>query len=135
MPEFDPTPAEINQTENVATVPIPPLPVTVVDPIPVRDMPAVSSGWQAYDVPLTTSPAVRVLGRDPRRKRALIVAVDLAGTTGRMQLGGTQAEAGSDRATIWPINTPLEITGSDEVWASARTAVITVSVINEQWAQ
>ena len=123
-------------------VPMRPIPVALHgDPIVrVRELPTVLGAWSRYDL-LVNAAALPVLGRDPRRKRAVLMAVNTAGTPSSVILGGTQAEASSDRGFLMSVTansnvTPvqIEITHTSEVWASALTANITLSVLNEQWA-
>lgn len=137
-----PSPAEIEQADlEHEPFPMRPIPVDLTDQVlRVRDMPTVVGSWSRYDL-LTTNPPIMVLGADPRRRRAVLFAVNTAGTPSSVVLGATQAEAGSDRGFLMSVTansnvTPvqIEITHTSEVWASALTANITLSVLNEQWS-
>lgn len=142
--ESDPTPPEILQDEVTDPSKVfKPLPVTVVDPAPVRLMPTKVAGWARYDLAVGT--ATRILSDDTRRKRAVISVWDTAGASDGAILSGTQAGATSDRGFLLGLTGPniaagntgpsiMEYTASDEVYASALTAACTVSVLNEQWA-
>lgn len=127
---------DILQSDDAHEVPIPPLPVTLVTPSNVILLPAHSGGWRQY--PLSTTVPVRILGRDPRRKRAVIMGWSTADATTGIQLADGQALAASDRAFILPMvlkaSLDLEVTSVDEVWAMALGAACTVSVLNEHWA-
>lgn len=145
--DVSPDPPDIVQADDTPDYEREPLPLR---PIPVcldgdpvvrtREMPAVSGGWSRYDLALN-APAVMVLARDPRRKRAVLAAANTAGTPSSVGLGSTQAEAMSDRAFLLTVTansnvTPhdLEVTHTGEVWAAAVTASVVLSVLNEQWA-
>lgn len=140
--ETDPTPPEINQDEVTTPAPLPPLPVTVCDPAPVRLMPARASGWARYA--LAVGVATRVLSEDMRRKRAVLHVTDTAGASDGAIIGGTQALAGSANGFLLGLPGPgiaagnvsviMEYTGTDEVWASASVAACFLNVLNEQWA-
>lgn len=142
--ETDPTPPEILQDEVTAPAPLPPLPTTVVDPVRIQNVPAKAAGWFTFDLAVGT--ATRILGEDPRRKRAVICVWDTAGASDGAILGGSQAAAVSDRGFVLGLvganiaagnvgPSMIEYTALDEVWASAKTAPCTASVLNEQWAQ
>lgn len=137
-------PADVVQTIDDEIAAVPPLPVTVTDPARVILMPAKSSGWT--QIPLTTTAAVKILDRDPRRKRAVLSLFDTGGTSDGAVLGSTQAEAGSPYGFLLPLMGPniaagnvasaamMEITAVDEVWAQAQAAACIVSIYNEQWS-
>ena len=142
--ETDPRPAEILQDEvtDPSTL-FKPLPVTVVDPAPVRPMPTKVAGWIRYD--LAVGAATRILSEDLRRKRAVISVWDTAGASDGAVIGGSASVATSDRGFLLGLSGPniaagntgpsiIEYTASDEVYASALTAACVVSVLNEQWA-
>lgn len=136
----DPAPSEIVQDLVDAPAAVPPLPVVAAEPLNVRELPSRQSGLQCYD--LTTSLAVQVLGRDPRRKRAVIMGFTTQATCRGARLGPTQAGATSGYAALFPAALAaggfpaiLELGSEDELWAIADTQTCTLSVINEQWAE
>ena len=142
MPDVEPDDATVAQEE------APPglgcIPVTVEGPVRSVELPAKSSGSRRYGV--TTTEAFRVLGRDPRRKRALIQCSDATGASHGLFHGATANEvtppadyaarlamtnAGAGLPAASPV---LEITSTDELWVLADTAACDVSVTSEQWA-
>lgn len=142
--EFDQAPADINQAVDDQVANVPPILVTLSDAARVVEMPARSTGYRTYD--LSTTVPTRVLDYDPRRKRAVVSIFDTGGTSAGARIGptggATTAPAGS---FLYPLpgpgiaagnvtNSPLEITGMEEVWALAVDAACTCSVLNEQWA-
>lgn len=129
-----PEPDDIVGAEVGHQVNIPPLPVKVDGPVRVVSPPTRSAGWRSYD--LSTTVAVKILGRDPRRRRAVIIAHN--SVTGTAKLGETAAQALSDQAFILPVGLgsltdycTIEYTSTDEVWASGS---VDLSVLNEQWS-
>ena len=137
VPELDTDVSEIIQTQSEVVLPT--IGVRVEEPAPVQIMPALFGAWRRHDL-LLGGAAIQVLGHDPRRRRALLLAVNTAGTPSSVGLGSTQAQAGSDRAFLLSVTansnvTPvqLEITHVGEVWAAAVTANITLSVLDEHW--
>jgi hypothetical protein len=144
IPNLDEHPATIVQEELDIGAAAEPLRVVTINPVQVQVVPARAAGFFQYS--LTTTAAVRVLERDPRRKRAVLIAHDNtdAGTAHGVFLGGSQAEALSPYAFelgfitrgtgLGASSGPMEITAIDEVWASAAIADCILSVMNEQWA-
>lgn len=141
--QFDHAPADIVQAVDDVTANVPPLAVTVTDPARVILMPAQSAGMRQFT--LSTTVPVKVLDRDPRRKRAVVTLFDTGGTSDGARLAGTQAATGGPTSFLLPLagpgiaagnvaSGPLEITSMDEVWALAQTAACTLSVLSEQWA-
>lgn len=121
FPEFNPTVDQTLQVEEPEKVP--PIPVTVTDPAQVRVLPAKTASFDSYDL---TQVAVKILGRDPRRKRAIISTDPVT----FIRLGATQAQAMSAGATVIG---NFELTTLDEVWAYT-TKDTTIGVITEIWA-
>lgn len=141
MESIDRTPevAEILQDVDVAEQAVPPLPVVVAAPAPVKLLPGIAAGMLSYD--LVTTAAVQILSRDPRRKRAVLVGFTAQATCRGARLGPTPAGASFDRAFLFAsalaaggFPACIEYTSTDELWAVADTQVCTVSVLNEQWA-
>lgn len=140
---FDPTPADIGQTEAGHLAPLPPIPVTAVDPVRVQTLPSRQGGFIRRTLAVGT--AVRILDTDPRRRRAVLLVFDTAGASDGAILGTTQAQAVSALSFLLPLpgpniaasnvsSVPFEITSTGELWASAAVAVCDISVMNEQWA-
>lgn len=144
IPEFDQSPGDILQEQESYEIKTAPIETVICEPVRVLQLPARSGGFRSYD--LTSTQAVRVLDRDPRRKRAVLQVFDTAGVSTGARLGGTQAEGLSENAYLLGLPGPgiaagnvigatLEITNMDEVWASAVGEACTLSVLNEQWAE
>lgn len=136
----DPAPSEIVQDLTDHPADVPPLPIVAAEPLNVREVPSRAAGWQSYD--LTTTLAVQILSRDPRRKRAVITGFTAQATCKGARMGPTQAGATSGYAFLFPsalaaggFPAILELGSEDELWAIADTQVCTISVINEQWAE
>lgn len=121
---------------------IPPLRITAADPLRTLALPAESGG--ALNRDLATTGATKILDRDPRRKRAVIVLFDTGGTSDGAFIGGTQAEANSDLGFLLPLFGPniaggnvasiaFEVTSMEELWARAFTAACKCSVWIERW--
>lgn len=145
VPDFEPEPGEILQEEEVEELHV--IPVTVVDPVRSQLMPAKLGGFRSFEV--GTTQAVQILGRDPRRKRAVITIHDNtdAGTAHGVYLGTTQSGANTTYGFLLPFNIrgtglgagggPLELTTMDEIWALTEdtgNGKVIVSVLSEQWA-
>lgn len=144
--EIEPDDATVEQEE------APPglgcIPVTVEGPVRSVELPAKGNGSRRY--PVGTTQPVRILGRDPRRKRATVQVYDATGATRGIFHGATETElTPTDGATApafaarlaatGPASAPvaselLVITSLDELWVIADTAACEVSVISEQWA-
>lgn len=103
-------------------VPIPAVPVNVIGPVTVHQLPARSG--PAFAQPLTTD-FQRVLSVDLKRARANLIG------SAAWQYSRTGA-AGS--GVPWPIAVPLVIEHGDSVYARVTTETATLSVITEVWA-
>lgn len=83
-------------------------------------------------VALLAAPAspIRVLQANHRRARTVLLA-----TGGSMRFAFNAASKESpDRMALWPAGVPYVHLGDDEVWVSADTTAITVTVIAGHWA-
>lgn len=113
-------------------MPMTPIPVVVEGTVRMQELPSpvVVVAQVFCDSSGGTIAAQRVLGEDPRRKKATIVATDQS-----VRIGTSQKQTQSpDTCAIWPKNVPVEISGKTEIWVAADTATTRVSVIAEQWA-
>src|SRR5262245_10723935 len=105
------------------------IPVEVVGPVRIDDLPSRSGGITSRQV--TVTPVRALLPNDPRRKTATILAV-----SGDIRLGHTQNEAMSAGAgATWPQSVPFLYTASDELWAAGLLTTVEVSVIVEHWSR
>lgn len=140
----EPDDATVEQVEHAG--PLTTIPVCVEGPTTTRELPAKASGYRRVTVGTTTP--LRVLGRDPRRKRAVLQVYDAMGATHGVMIGTTinevappasfaarlavSAPATAGAAVASPL---LELTSLDELWLLADTAACDVTVISEQWAE
>lgn len=124
-PELDETPETIVQADADETAAVPPLPVTTVDPVQTRELPAKHTAYFTVGS-VGTAAGVRLVPHDPRRKSVTVLALDQD-----VVLGGTQAAALS--GAQWPANVPFVSTSVGEMWATSVTATTDVSVIAEYW--
>lgn len=120
------------------------LPVVVETPVRTQQLPARAAGYRRVTVG-TTEP-LRVLGRDPRRRRVLVQVYDATGTTHGAFYGTTRNEVTPPAAFAArlgvtlpaggiPVASPvIELTSMDELWVLADTAACDVTVAAEQWA-
>lgn len=142
-PELEPTDAEVVQEE--AAPGLTTIPVCVEGPVRVHQLPARASGYRRVTV--GTSTPLRVLGRDPRRRRVLLQAFDADGATQGVFYGATAMEVTPPAAFAARLAVPgpaasgatvaspvLELTGVDELWVLADTAQCELTVTAEQWA-
>jgi len=124
-PEFDNPPGEILQEQPEPHTPEIPVVVTrIEDPVRSQDLPARSG--PCYTAQVDTA-GQKILGRDPRRSRATVIAL-----TQDIRLGTTQANARA--GAMIPAVVPFVLGAMDEYWAAAVTGTTEVSVITEQWA-
>lgn len=121
--DFDQEPEDILQ-ETDGAYDIKAVPVCVEDSVRVQELPARSGACYSTVVDTTGG---RILGRDPRRKSATILAI-----TEDVRLGTTQANA-INGARV-PAVVPFVISHIDEVWAASVQNTTEVSIITEQWA-
>lgn len=142
-PDLEPDDATVVQEEGMPGLTT--IPVCVEGPVRTQALPARAAGYRRVTV-TTTSPQ-RVLGRDPRRRRALVQVYDATGATHGVMLGATlnettppaamaarlavAAPAAGGTAVASPV---LELTSTDELWVVADTAACELTVIAEQWA-
>lgn len=119
------------------------VPVTLDQAADVRTLPSRSAGFHTYQ--LDTAAPTRILGHDPRRKRATIIVADKNGASRGAALGSKPGEALESWGANLPLygpttvstaytHPPIEIHATGEVWAIACGATCTLTVINEQWA-
>lgn len=74
-----------------------------------------------------------ILGKDPRRKRAVIVSSDNPFYYSTAQ----QARPSTASACLWPANVPMELRNGDQVWcayASGANNLSTLGVVVELYA-
>ncbi|NUT27684.1 MAG: hypothetical protein HOV84_17470 [Streptomyces sp.] len=123
VPEFDQEPGDILQEQDVYAKAIP---VCLDEPVRTQELP--SRAGACYTVGAVNATAgQRILGRDPRRKSATIIAL-----AQDIRIGTTQANALAG-ARI-PAVVPFVIATTDEYWAASVTSTTDISVITEQWA-
>lgn len=107
------------------------IPVTVDGPVMTEERASTFGGISTETaVASGASNARQILRPDPRRRKALVIAL-----TQDMRVGASQAAAESTGG-VWPKGTPLPLTSRSELWASCATAGQTtdITVIVERWA-
>lgn len=142
-PSIEPSDADVVQEES--PVPLQTVPVQVMGPTRTVELPAKTGGLRR--VVLDTATPQKILGRDPRRKRAVVQVYTAAGAIGTSQgafLGNSRNECtppagfafrlGLTVGTTQVASHLLEITSQDEVWAIADTQACEISVSAELWA-
>lgn len=102
------------------------IPVTIAEPVESRELP--SKRIAPRTVPLLTNAASQLLSRDPRRKRATLIA-----RTGDIRIGANQSQAQLNGGWL-PDLTFITIATEAEVWGIADTVATDVTVIEEYWA-
>lgn len=146
-PVTEPDDATVEQEEVAPSLTC--IPVVVEGPVRIQELPAKAAGYRRV-VASTTEPK-KVLGRDPRRRRMVLQVYDAAGATHGVFYGASRTEvAPGDNGAAppyaarlgvtlpaggVPVASPLlELTGMDELWVLADTAVCDLSIAAEQWA-
>lgn len=121
-----PTVPEVVQSEQTDE---PTVPVRVEGPVRVQQLPAAHGSHFAVTFDDATT-AVKVLGRNPLRKRVL-----LAAKTGDVWVGtGKAATEKNDAFLLISTSPPIEITHMDELWARPDSnAAAVLSVVLELW--
>lgn len=143
IPEFDQTPGDILQEQESYEIKTVPIETVICEPVRTQLLPARSGGWATFA--LSTSQAIQIMQRDPRRKRAIVIVADSTGQSRGATLGATQAQAQENVGFNIPlygtnissafVHPPVELTSMDEVWAIADgSAACKISVMIEQWA-
>lgn len=123
--ETNPDAAEVFQREDE-----PGHPAVLVEhngPLGVIDLPARVGVMVSYQLGVLTQP---LLGADPRRKSALIIAENDA-----IFVGTTAARVTDGSCSKWPAGVPLPVTHIDALYARAAVAGTLISIISEQWTR
>lgn len=128
MTERDPTQEELDQREPADLQAVP---VRIEGPVRSQQLPAQT--WAAKTIELTDDETIRVLNRDPRRKRAYLLSNDGATWIGASQAGTLNVgfrlpDGGLD-------GLGLELTHSEEVWAVADGNTSNLRMVVEYWAE
>jgi hypothetical protein len=120
---------EVEQREGIGEFPILAVPVHLDGPAQVQQLPPRTSVLRSLAV--TNAGAVELLAKDPRRARAVIIAVGDGIVLGLDSNGAASTGFGFR----WPAGLPLEVRGWSRVMVSAQTgAGAVVSVLAESWA-
>lgn len=121
---------DVVQAEEVYD-PTRPINVTVCGPTEVRELPAVRSGYRT-ETGAGTAVGVRLLGFEPKRKGAVIIALTQDIYISNSQAGAQSAGSGAARI---PALVPFPVSHLDEVWACAVSGATDISVITEYWTE
>lgn len=113
---------------------LPAVPVEHRGPIQTQELPARTGAARSFtSIGPNASDAVKVLDRNLRRKRALIVAKDQD-----VHIAYSMEEIQASTAAVWLQDIALEITHTEEVWVRSAAGVGTstfVSVFEENWTR
>lgn len=118
--------ADLEQRDELDTLPIPTVPVRIDGPVPVQVLPTISSGSRNYTVALA---AVRIGNADTRRASFTIVSLDE-----NFYYGTDQATVERAYGALWPALVPLVLTHRDQVYVAAFQNTTVISVVSENWA-
>jgi hypothetical protein len=121
----EPTAQEVEQSEYADLPSV--VPVKVETPVRVQDLPAPNVAFNQITIPNGTS--AKVLLRNLKRRRAF-----MRGLGNQLWLGATQQQAQSKTGFQLSAQVQIEMFHGNEVWAFADTADVTLSVMEEFWA-
>ena len=126
VPDTEPDADEVLQHE-ADTLAVKPVPVAVTGPVDIRTLP--SQTWAvATAAPIDATGAVQLLGVNPTRKRAVIVA-----NTAPFHIGASKGQADA-RSGLIPFGVPIIIEHCGEVWVNNVAAgAPVVTAIVEHW--
>lgn len=128
--DVTPEPEDIVQAEekdyNAA-----PIAVSMCGPVQTRELPAVRGGYGTVTA-VGTAVGVRLLPFEPRRKNAVIMAVDADIWVSSTQSGAQFGAGGSAKVTA---NVPFTIDNMEEVWACSTSGTTDISVITNYWSE
>lgn len=128
---FDtPSVEEVLQAET--GMPDRPIPVRLVNPVNVNQLPTRLSAMFSKAVAASPAPAVKILNADPRRA-AVTIAL---GGSNSFVIGRSQAEAAdADAYAVIGNSGPHKFHFTDELWVRCTGAASRVSIAVEQWAR
>jgi hypothetical protein len=151
MTDFDTAPVEdvLQETDDRSyDSGLQPVSVCVKDPVQTEELPSILGPCKNYIVNVTDKP-VRILDRNPRRKRATIMVQN-----GDICVGGTPGEAGDSDTYVGAVISgglavPVHLEVQSELWARGVTVDLTgtaialsdptdavlISVIEEFWTR
>lgn len=128
--DLTPEPDEIVQAEEEPYV-VQPIPVVQCGPVQVRELPGIRAGY-GTETGVGTTIGVRLLPLEPRRKEAIIMALDQDIWISGSQSGAASGAAGAFRVTA---NVPFVIPHMDQVWAVSVTSTTSISVMSTYWSE
>lgn len=102
------------------------VPVNVEGPVQVQFLPARKAVYRNISI---TTTAQQLLSDDPRRARAIIVAVD-----GDIYLGASSQEITQGIGFRLPDPQSIDILHSRAVWVGAVAGTVQISLLVENWA-
>lgn len=106
-----------------------PIPVGVIGPVRVQQLPAASWSTRSRTVAAADGPA-KVASADPRRRSLVLIC-----TGGDMYVGDSDPACRQLVAAQWPAGLPLTLHHREDVYVSAASADIVVSTVEELWAE
>ncbi len=120
--------AELQQDDEYRDLPMPNVRVNVDGPVGVHLLPSVTGACRSFTAIAATS-AKRIANANPRRRSITILSIEE-----NIYVGSNQNEAASGYGALWPKLVPLVLTHQEEVHVRAAQNTVTVSVIEENWA-
>lgn len=120
--------AELNQEDEHRDIPLPDVRVNVDGPVGVHLLPSVTGACRSFTA-IPATGAKRIGNANPRRRSITILSIEE-----NIYVGTTQNEAASAYGALWPKLVPLLLTHQEEVHVRAAQNTVTVSVIEENWA-
>lgn len=130
MVDLQPDLGEVLQEEVDGTNEEIPVSVTVEGPVRVQNLPEKAGSTKTVLIAAVPARPVRVLQADHRRSRVVLMALDgsfcFAFNAASKETPATMA--------WWPPGVPYIHSGDDEVWISAFTTAVNVTVIAGRWA-
>lgn len=108
-----------------------PVAVAIHGPVRIQDLPGVVAAIRTAVLPADNS-AMNIANFDLRRKSLLITAIDQP-----VILGTTKSDVDGTAGAKFPINVPIVITGTTNIYAKSGTggSLCTLSIIETDWTE
>lgn len=127
MSDLQPDTDDLLQEEQHAA-PLTPIPVVVEGPARTVELPV--ERMVADQVDVDTITPIRILGRDPRRKRCVLMP-----SGGAVRLAASKKQCIPGSGAIVPTGAMLVLSAYGEIWVMASSgSATTVSYVAEYWA-
>lgn len=109
----------------------PPVAVTVSGPVRTQDLPGTVTAIRTVNLPADNT-SVNVASADLRRKSIVVLSTDQP-----FVIGITKSDVDGTGGARWPINVPLIMNGTAQLYAKSGTnaTAATLSVIEVDWTE